>query len=113
VYAVVPAIYIAHLLSRSGFTFPGVQTFFLFIFWTIGLIASLMDHPLLNAERPLRSWTAFIGAPMLLLFIADSIITIPAPYGTIALWAFTPLTFAGLAGARAFFRYQDNQSPAA
>jgi hypothetical protein len=112
-YAVVPAIYISHLFSRSGFTFPGLQSFFLFIFWIIGLVASLMDHPLLNAERPLRLWTAFIGVPMLILFIVDAIVAIPAPYGGIALWALTILTFIALAGVRAFFRYQDNQPPSA
>jgi len=110
-YAVVPAIYISHLFTRSGFSFPGVQSLFLFIFWIIGLIASLMDHPMLKAERPLRSWTALIGAPMLILFIVDSFTAIPAPYGAPVLWGVFILTFITLAGTRAFFRYQESQTP--
>jgi hypothetical protein len=110
-YAIVPALYVAHLFTRSGFTFPGVQSFFLFIFWVIGLTASLMDHPLLKAERPLRGWTALIGAPMLLLFIVDMLKEIPAPYGAPALWAAFILTFIVHAGARAFFRFQESQPP--
>jgi hypothetical protein len=110
-YAIVPAMYIAHLFSRSGFSFPGLQSFFLLIFWVIGLVASLMDHPMLKAERPLRGWTALIGAPMLLLFTVDLIKAIPAPYGAPALWAAFILTFIALAGARVFFRFQESQTP--
>lgn len=108
-YAIVPAIYISHLFSRANFTFPGLQTFFFIIFWAIGLIASLTNHPLLSAERPLRLWTALIGAPMLILFIVDLIKTIPAPYGVILLWLAAILTLITLAGVRLFFRYQDSQ----
>jgi hypothetical protein len=110
-YAIVPAIYISHLFSRSGFTFPGVQSIFLFIFWTIGLIASLVDHPMLKAERPLREWTALIGAPMLIVFMVDSVKALPEPYGVAVLWVVFILTFITLAGARAFFRFQESQSP--
>jgi hypothetical protein len=108
-YAIVPAIYISHLFSRIGFTFPGLQTLFLFIFWVIGLAASLMDHPLLKTERPLRLWTALIGTPMLILFIVDLIHTIPAPYGPVSLWLVTILTIITIAAIRLFFRYKDNQ----
>jgi hypothetical protein len=108
-YAIVPAIYISHLFSRVDFSFPGLQTFFLFVFWAIGLFASLMNHPFLNAERPLRLWTAFIGVPMLILIIVDSIQAIPDPYGPIALWLVTIITILALAGTRLFFRYKESQ----
>jgi hypothetical protein len=108
-YAIVPALYLARLFSRVEFTLPGMQTFFLFVFWTIGLVAALMEHPFFKTERPLRSWTALIGVPMLILFIVDSIKAIPAPYGAPLLWAAFILTFIALAGVRGFFRYQDGQ----
>jgi hypothetical protein len=108
-YAIVPAIYISHLFSRSGFGLPGLQSLFLIGFWVIGLIASLIEHPLLKTEYPMRTWTAFIGVPMLILFIIDSIKAIPAPYGVIMLWAITILTAMALVSVRLFFRYRDSQ----
>lgn len=108
-YAIVPAIYISHLFSRSGFGLPGLQSLFLIGFWVIGLIASLLEHPLLKTERPMRTWTALIGVPMLILFIIDSIKAIPAPYGVITLWAITILTAMALVSVRLFFRYRDSQ----
>lgn len=108
-YAIVPAIYISHLFSRSGFSLPGLQSLFLVGFWVIGLIASLLEHPLLKTERPMRTWTALLGVPMLILFIIDSIAAIPAPYGVIALWAITILTVIALVSVRLFFRYRDSR----
>lgn len=110
-YAIVPAIYLSHLLSRSGFTFPAVQTFFLIIFWAVALVASLSSSPLVSTDRPLRLWTALMGLPMLILFIVDSFRLIPDPYGVISIWVITMLTIFSLIGIRLFFRYQDNQQP--
>ncbi len=112
-YAIVPAIYLSHLLSRSGFTFPGLQTFFLIIFWAIALVASLSNSSLINTNHPLRVWSALIGLPMLILFIVDFFRLIPDPYGVISIWVITMLTIFTLIGLRLFFRYQDNQKPTA
>jgi hypothetical protein len=106
-YAVVPAIYFSHLFSRSNFTFPGVQTFFLLIFWTMGLVVNFVDIPFFTQERPLRLWTALIGLPMLILYIVDIFWQFPIPYGAIALWGVTLLTEFVLAGVRLFFRFKD------
>lgn len=108
-YAIVPAIYLSHLLSRSVFTFPGVQTFFLIIFWAVALVASLSNSPFLTTDRPLRLWTALIGLPMLIIFIVDFFRIIPDPYGVISIWVITMLTIFTIIGIRLFFRYQDNQ----
>ncbi len=109
-YAIVPAIYFSHLFSRSSFTFPGVQTFLLLVFWTIGLVVNFVDIPFFTEERPLRLWTALIGLPMLLLYIVDIFWQFPVPYGAITLWGVTLLTELVLVGVRLFFRFKD-QAP--
>jgi hypothetical protein len=110
-YAIVPAIYFSHLFSRSGLSFPGLQTFFLVIFWVIGLVVTFTDTKFFNEDRPLRLWTAFIGLPMLLLFIVDMFWEIPSPTGPIVLWVTTLLTMLVLIGLRLYFRFRD-QKPA-
>jgi hypothetical protein len=109
-YAIVPAIYLSHLFSRSGFGLPGVQTFFLLLFWVIGLAVNFMDIRFLNEERPLRLWTALIGLPMLLLYTVDLFWQFPSPYGPVVLWIITLLTGLVLVGLRFYFRSKD-QNP--
>ena len=109
-YAIVPAIYLSHLFSRSGIGLPGVQTFFLLLFWVIGLAVNFMDIRFLNDERPLRLWTALIGLPMLLLYIVDLFWQFPSPYGPVVLWIITLLTGLVLVGLRFYFRSKD-QNP--
>lgn len=108
-YAIVPAIYLSHLLSRSNTTFPGVQTFFLLLFWIIGLVVNFANVKFLTDEHPLHLWTALIGLPMLLLFIADIFWQFPSPYDTIALWVVSLLTGLVLIGLRLFFRFKDQK----
>ncbi|MBL8077815.1 MAG: DUF1189 family protein [Anaerolineales bacterium] len=108
-YAIVPAIYLSHLLSRSNMTFPGLQTFFLLIFWTIGLIASFADIKFITDERPQQLWTALIGLPMLLLFIVDIFWQFPAPYDVAALWGVSLLTGLALIAVRLFLHFKDRK----
>jgi len=108
-YAIVPAIYFSHLFSRSSFSFPGLQTFLLLVFWVIGLVVNFADIKFFSDDRPLRLWTALIGLPMLLLYILDIFWQFPHPYDTIALWAVTLLTGLVLAGLRLFFRFKGQQ----
>jgi hypothetical protein len=108
-YAIVPAIYLSHLLSRSSFTFPGVQTFFLFVFWATGLVVNFANFNFLTEEHPLRLWTALIGLPMLLLYIVDIFWQFPSPYGVAALWVVSLLTGLVLVGLRLYFRYADQK----
>ena len=108
-YAIVPAIYFSHLFSRSSFSFPGLQTFLLLVFWVIGLVVNFADIKFFSDDRPLRLWTALIGLPMLLLYILDIFWQFPHPYDTIALWVVTLLTGLVLTGLRLFFRFKDQQ----
>lgn len=114
-YAIVPAMYLSHLFSRSGFGLPGMQTFFLLFFWVTGLVVNLTDTRFFNDDRPLRLWTALIGLPMLLLYIVDVFWQIPSPYGPVVLWVVTLLTGLVLVGLRIYFRVKDQkleQTPA-
>ncbi|HET7144333.1 MAG TPA: DUF1189 family protein [Anaerolineales bacterium] len=108
-YAIVPAIYLSHLLSRSDFSFPGVQTFFLLAFWVIGLVVNFANIKFFTDERPIRLWTALIGLPMLLLYLVDIFWQFPSPYDTIALWVITLLTGLVLIGLRLYFRFKDQK----
>lgn len=110
-YAIVPAIYLSYLFHRSGFTLPGVQTFFLLVFWFIGLLVNLLDIKFFTEEHPLRLWTAWLGLPMLILFVADIFFQFSSPYGPIALWVITVLTLLGLIGSRVYFRFKDQIPP--
>jgi Protein of unknown function (DUF1189) len=114
-YAIVPAIYLSHLFSRSGFSLPGVQTLLLLIFWTIGLVVNFADVKFFTQEPAPRLWTALIGLPMLLLFIVDIFWQFPAPYDVIALWVVSLLTGLALIGLRLYFRLKPEkpETPAA
>jgi hypothetical protein len=108
-YAIVPTIYLSHLFSRSGFSFPGVQTFFLLVFWIMVLVVNIGDIKFFTVERPLRLWTALIGSPMLLLYVVDIFWQIPSPYGAIALWVVSLLTGLVLILLRLYFRIRAQQ----
>jgi hypothetical protein len=109
-YAIVPAIYISHLLSRSNITFPGVQTFFLFVFWATGLVVNFAKFKFFTDEHPQRLWTALIGLPMLIVYIVDIFWQFPSPYGIAALWVVSLLTGLVLIGLRLYFRFADQKS---
>ena len=109
-YAIIPAIYLSHLLSRANFSFPGVQTFFLFVFWTMGLAANLANIEFFKNDSPLRLWTALIGLPMVFMYIVDMIWQFPLPYGPVILWVVSILTWLVLIGLRLYFRFADTRS---
>jgi uncharacterized protein DUF1189 len=111
-YAVVPAVYLSHLFTRSQVSFPGLQTILLLLFWTAGLVASLSQYKYFTQERSPRLWTALIGVPMLAWFIVDGFANLPSPGAQIALWAIALLTGLGLAGLRLYFHLQDMQKSA-
>ncbi|MBI5951567.1 MAG: DUF1189 family protein [Chloroflexi bacterium] len=104
-YAVVPAFYLSHLLSRSDVSFPGLQTFFLLMFWIANLAIYISDIKFFTSEQPLRLWTALIGLPMLLLYIVDVFWQLPSPYGVALLWVISILTGLVLIGLRLYFRF--------
>jgi hypothetical protein len=109
-YAIVPAIYLSHLISRSGITFPGVQTFLLLIFWITGLVVNFANIKFFIDERPMHLWTALIGVPMLIFFYVDIFWPFTAPYDVIALWVLSLLTGFILIGVRLFYRYKDQKT---
>jgi hypothetical protein len=108
-YAIVPAIYLSRLFSRSEVWLPGLQTLLLLGFWVIGLMANFMDVKT-DDTRPLRLWTALLGLPMLILFAVDMFWELPHPGGLVALWVVTLLTGLVIAGIRLFFRINDQRS---
>ncbi|MGE5074051.1 MAG: DUF1189 family protein [Anaerolineae bacterium] len=112
-YAIVPAIYISHLFSRSGASFPGLQTCLLVIFWIAGLVGALGNDKFFTAPNPLRLWTALLGVPMLVLFIVDMFVTLPEPVGKAALWVVTALTILALIVVRLYFHLTSMQAPPA
>lgn len=91
-YAVVPAIYADYLLKRLGINFCGLYTFLLLIVWSIGLASALAERNggLLGSVRPLRTWRALIGAPMLIILGIDVLFTLPS--GTFIIWLTVLLT---------------------
>jgi uncharacterized protein DUF1189 len=112
IYAIVPAIYISHLFSRSGVTFPGVQTVLLLIFWALALFGALSNEKFFHVDRVSRLWTALLGVPMLIWLIVDMYAKLPTPAGEIALWAVVALTVAVLIGVRLYFHLTEIQPPA-
>jgi hypothetical protein len=109
-YAIVPAIYLSHLFSRSNFGLPGIQTFFLLVFWVTGLVVNLMDIKFFNDDQPLRLWTALIGLPMILLYVVDIFWKFPSPSGPVMLWVVTLLTGLVLISLRLYFRFKDQKT---
>lgn len=111
-YAIVPAIYISHVFSKSGVSLPGLQTTLLLIFWAAGLVGALSDMKFFRSEGYARLWTALLGVPMLVWFIVDMLVTLPTPGAQIALWAVLALTGAALIGVRLYFHLVEMQPPA-
>lgn len=109
-YAIVPAIYLSYLLSRAGLSFPGLQTFFLLVFWTIGLLSNFLNTKFITEDRPLRLWTALIGIPVLIVYVVDMFVTFPSPYGVAALWAVSLLTGAIIIGLRLYLRFKPQKT---
>lgn len=112
-YAIVPAIYLSHVFSRSQASFPGLQSILLILFWAVGLVAVLSQNQFFAPDRPLRLWTALIGVPMLVWFIVDMFAKLPSPTAQIVLWVLTILTVVALICVRLYFRLSAAQPPAA
>ncbi len=112
-YAIVPAIYISHLFSRSQASFPFLQTILLMIFWAAALIGALSNEKFLAVRIPSRLWTALIGVPMLLWLIIDMFAKLPSPTGEIILWALVVLTGTALVAVRLYFHLTAMQPSAA
>ena len=111
-YAVVPAVYLSHLLNRIDASFLGLQTILLVAFWILGLVASLAQDKFFSGETPLRLWMAWLGVPMLLLLVVDLFISSPSVFWKIVLWAVALLTGLVLVGLRLFFRAREMEKPA-
>ncbi len=109
-YAIVPAIYISYLLSRSQVSFPGLQTILLLVFWAAGLVGALSNEKFFAMDLPPRLWTALLGVPMLLWLVIDVFVKLPSPAGPIILWAVVILTGTALVAVRLFFHLTAMQS---
>jgi hypothetical protein len=105
-YAIVPAIYLSHLFNRSNFSFPGIQTFFLLLFWIVGLSAKFVNIKFFTNESAPRLWIALLGLPMLLVYIVDVFWKFPSPNGSIILWVVTLITWFAMIGLRLYFRFR-------
>ncbi|MBI3163794.1 MAG: DUF1189 family protein [Chloroflexi bacterium] len=108
-FAIVPAIYLSYLFERVTLRFPGLQTFFLLVFWTIGLLSNFLNVQFVTEERPLRLWTALIGIPVIITYIVDVFVTFPSPYGVAALWAISLITGIVIIGLRLFLRLKEKK----
>jgi len=102
-YALVPALFVVHLLSQLSLRFPGLTTVFLLIFWGLGLAealfaprkpysaASFGDY--MSSDRPLRAWRALIALPLVLDVMLELIFGWQAAVVT---WPLTFITFGAL-----------------
>jgi len=107
IYALVPAIYIHHLLSRVNLSFFGLQTILLMPIWAIALYISLAPADFFARERPLRPWRTLIGLPLLLVMAVDVIWSFE--YGDVVSWILMFLTIAALAVIGILPRLQERQ----
>ena len=75
VYATVPVTYGMYVLNRIGISCCGLQIFVLLAVWAVGLVAAFAERGdgILKGGRPLRSWRALIGVPMLFVLALDAI----------------------------------------
>jgi hypothetical protein len=96
-YATVPAVYGARVLQRIGVTFCGMPVLLLLGIWAIGLAAALLEgrRGIMGGERPLRSWRALIGLPMVVVLALDAILAWPG--GPLVVGVVTVLTLVALA----------------
>ncbi|HTP02148.1 MAG TPA: DUF1189 family protein [Anaerolineales bacterium] len=106
-YALVPAIYIWHLFSRSHASFFGLQTILLLFFWAVGLVGALAGGRFFAANVLARLWTALIGLPMILVLAIDTLVRIPSQGWAIAVWVVTLLTMLALICVRLYFHLRD------
>jgi hypothetical protein len=98
-YALVPALFIHFLLGQVNFTLPLLTTFFLIVFWGLGLAAAFWPRAASAApatadeyfrtERPLRGWRALIALPVVIDIVLEMIFNWKAWYVTWPLTMFT------------------------
>lgn len=79
IYALVPATYLDYMIGRAGISFPGLNTVLLGFIWIIAMLGALgaPGKGLFNSDRPLRSWRAVLGLPMIIILAADAIMALP------------------------------------
>jgi hypothetical protein len=87
------------LLSQINFNFPLVTTFFLIVFWGLGLAAAFWPRAAnvvpttadeyFRTERPLRGWRALIALPVVIDIVLEMIFNWNAWYVTWPLTMFT------------------------
>jgi hypothetical protein len=119
-YALVPALLVSFLLSQVGLNIPLTTTFFLVVFWVVGLIAALMPRSptpasssigdYFRAERPLRAWRALIALPLSLDIALETI------FGwnlALLTWPLALLTFGALLAVSAWplIKKGDSRAP--
>jgi len=107
IYALVPVIYIDHLLDRVGLSFLTLQTILLMPIWLIALFISLAPIDFFARERPQRLWRALIGLPILIVMAVDVILTFE--YGDVASWVVMFLTVIAFAVIGILPRIKENQ----
>ena len=73
IYAFVPALILHQILNRFGVRFIFLQTLILLTVWGVALYAALVKQgwDLLGPDRPLRSWRALLGLPLLAVLVLD------------------------------------------
>jgi hypothetical protein len=74
IFAFVPVIYLIDIIDRLGRSFFLLQTLLLLVVWGLGLYAALAKNgqDFLGPDRPLRSWRALVGIPMLVILALDA-----------------------------------------
>ncbi len=90
VYALIPAMILNHLVTRSGLSFCSLQTMILVPLWALGLWWALRKPAVEGGEPRLRPWEMLIPLPLFALIIVDRLIAIPN--GDIYLWGAAGLT---------------------
>jgi hypothetical protein len=91
-YAFVPATYVEYALKRAGVTFCGLGTLVLALAWAIALVVMLRERTagILRDDRPLHSWRALIGVPLLFVLVLD--VLTARPIGAIIIWSVLAVT---------------------
>jgi len=110
-YAVVPATYAHYLLDRAGIHFFGMFTLLLVGGWALSLVAAAgtrQPGDFLRGTRPLRAWRAWLGVPMLVLFVLDAVYQ--WANGATIVWIVAVVTYALLFGIELMTTQADVQA---
>ena len=118
-YAVVPALFISFLLSQIQISIPFTTTFFLVVFWGVGLAGAFLPRTAapasssvgdyFRAERTLRGWRALIALPLLFDVVLEMIFNWNAWYVT---WPLTLITLGALSAVSVWPLIKTNEKGA-